>query len=359
MSKYVTLHGFGIPSGNNESSGNGVELNFEVVGGTSAPENPTENTIWVDTNIEITGYTLSSNERTEESVSNGFIVIKYDPYYQNGNGGFNAIINNNEIFIKPISAMQYISETDTWEQKTIKVWQNNQWVEVTTVPEFEYDGTYDLSVDGDNWKIKFLDSGTLTFKALNSAKNGVEAFLVGGGGSGASSNGTGGAGGGGGYTTTTELILNTGIEYLISIGGSNGTTSAFGISAANGSAGSGASGGAGTGKGGSGGSVGPTIGSGSEVYVGQGGAGGAGGAGVYAFNDTTDIQYGGGGGGGGGTSNGTGGAGGASGGGRGGNESSGTAGTANTGGGGGGGGGWYKGGAAGGSGIVIIRNKRG
>lgn len=39
----------------------GVELNFKVVGGTSAPSNPTENTIWVNTDIPISSYYFSAN----------------------------------------------------------------------------------------------------------------------------------------------------------------------------------------------------------------------------------------------------------------------------------------------------------
>lgn len=338
-----------------DGSFNGVELNFKVVGGTTQPENPTENMIWVNTNVEISGYSLSSSTFTEETVSNGFVIIKYESYYQNNDGGFSVISDDNEIFIKPLSAMQYVESTGTWVEKTIKIYQNG-WVEVRSIPEFEYSGTYDIVQNGNNWKIRFLTSGTLTFKALNNAKNGIEAFLVGGGGSSGTNEFNGGGGGGGGYTTTSELIPSTDTEYTISIGGSNGTTTAFGTSAANGSAGSRSTGGAGTGKGGNGG-----------AQSGEGGArGGAGGDGVYAFNDPTegDYKYGAGGGGGGGYINGAGGKGGASGGGQGGynNGSAGgagnTAGAANSGGGGGGAGGWFGATSVGGSGIVIIRNKR-
>ena len=38
----------------------GVELNFEVVGGTVEPENPTENMIWVNTDVEISNWTFSA-----------------------------------------------------------------------------------------------------------------------------------------------------------------------------------------------------------------------------------------------------------------------------------------------------------
>ena len=354
MSKFVTLHGFGS-SGIGTSEG--VELNFEVVGGTTEPANLKENTIWINTEVPISGYTFSS-DTIDGNVPDGFVVIKFDPYYQNGNGGFNVIIDDNEIFIKPVSATQYIGKTNTWEQKTIKVYQN-EWVEVTSVPEFEYNGAYELVTDGDNWEIKFLTSGTLAFKALNNAKKGIEAFLVGGGGAGATGDLNGAGGGGGGYTTTLALIPDTSISYSISIGGSGGVTSAFGATAINGSPGSNTSGGAGTGNGGNGGGA-------ATVDYGAGSNGSSGGAGVYAFGDSTvNYKYGAGGGGGGGYPLGNGASGGASGGGKGGSNTGhggatgGTNGIANSGGGGGGGGGWFASGGAGGSGIVIIRNKRG
>lgn len=39
-----------------------ADLNFEIIGGTSAPSNPKENTIWVDTNIPIPGYLFSATD---------------------------------------------------------------------------------------------------------------------------------------------------------------------------------------------------------------------------------------------------------------------------------------------------------
>lgn len=41
-------------------SGSGAGLNFKVVGGTTQPSNPSENTIWVNTDKEITGWIFSA-----------------------------------------------------------------------------------------------------------------------------------------------------------------------------------------------------------------------------------------------------------------------------------------------------------
>lgn len=234
---------------------------------------------------------------------------------------------------------------------------------VSPIPEIDYTGTYSYLISEDeSWIITLKTSGTLTFRHLGNAENGVDIFLVGGGGNGASgtSNGwNGGAGGGSGYTTTQKnitVLSNT--PYTITIAGSEGTTSALGYSAAGGSGQSGKrTGGA------SGGAMGtnywnelvPTkagVGTDGEYAFGESGfahalgagykfaASGGGGSGVNAWGHGTP------------------GAGGASGGGSGSNAwNVGGAGAANSGGGGGGGGG-YTAGGAGGSGIVIIRSAR-
>lgn len=134
------------------------------------------------------------------------------------------------------------------------------------IPEFTYTGDYEIvndsdepiTVSQDDWKIRFLTSGTLTFTNLNGAEGGIDVFLVGGGGSGAgggSNSDAGGyvqgAGAGGGYTKTTKNVaVDVDTEYTITIGSggighaayrtdgkSGGTTSAFGQSALGGSGG--------------------------------------------------------------------------------------------------------------------------
>lgn len=65
-------------------------------------------------------------------------------------------------------------------------------IPLSTIPEFTYTGDYEIvndsdepiTVSQDNWKIRFLTSGMLTFTNLNGAENGIDVFLVGGGGNG-------------------------------------------------------------------------------------------------------------------------------------------------------------------------------
>lgn len=316
----------------------------------------------------------------------------------------------------------------------------NHPIALSRLPEYTYTGSHQLIDDGGgNWRIRLLTSGTLTFK--RNPKN-IDVFLVGGGAGGGSAvlaeqqdddyetsyNTTtiasgGGPGGGGGYTKTQKNVaVSSGIEYSIVVGsggtsakltngmyvewnssgkrmhfikgGDGGTSSAFGYSAAGGSAGDAAL--DNYSYGGSGGSGGggmviprrdylaqpqPLTGGqdgGDSQHTGEGTAsvittcaGKGQGTTTREFGEISAQLYAGGGGSGNDyhgrayyTSAAPGGAGG---GGAGGYKSNGAAGSANTGGGGGGAGvnpdmNWSntygKSSGAGGSGIVIIRNAR-
>lgn len=225
-------------------------------------------------------------------------------------------------------------------------------------PEFEYTGNYNwIYTGGKDWDLHLLSSGMLTFTKLNNAANGIEVFIAGGGGGGGPSADNGG--GGGGYTqngTVDNLEIDTIYPCTVGEGGSpglaGGNTSIFGMIAEGGKStttragGSGGSGGGASSrntsapnkKGGSDGGNG-AMSSGGQGGTGQGTStrpfydqsylpycgGGGGGDELYAYQDGAGGQLGGG--------NGR------------------TDGTPNT----GGGGGVLN---SGGSGIVMIRNKR-
>ena len=223
------------------------------------------------------------------------------------------------------------------------------------IPTFGYTGTYTLVDDGDNnWRIKFLDSGTFTVENNVS----VDVFCVGGGGSGSghTSDTVKAGGGGGGYTTTARNIyLEKGKEYSITIGAGGAATTGNGTGIAGGNTifgnnlvvANGGSGGKdhgnGGGDGGSGGACkGGTTGGrdGSDgtpltnQYRGKGQ-----GTTTREFEETDGTLY-------------------SSGGDSYAYKSQILTGGNNTGDG-GGGGGFYNGGGGGGSGIVVIRNARG
>ena len=298
----------------------------------------------------------------------------------------------------------------------------SKWKAASSLPQFTYTGTYELVTDNDaiiasgsnnavsipseyasysgDWKIRFLTDGYLTYKSYGKDKN-IDVFLVGGGGGGTQMRG----GGGGGYTLTKKNItINLNEEYYIDIGsggnahtimdpsktvdingnkiekkdsGFNGQSSkAFGYEAKGGTGATTRNGGNG-GSGGGGGCDGGGCIGGAGGYNGSDGKSGlqSGGKGLNGkttreFGESNGKLYAGGGGGS-GCSGGSTGAAGAGGGGKGGVEActAGENGVENTGGGGGGGphtgcythyGSFinYKSAGKGGSGIVIIRNKR-
>lgn len=281
-----------------------------------------------------------------------------------------------------------ISDGDTTTSKAVEVTVDYEAsITLNMIPEFTYTGDYEIVNDADeaittssdNWKIRLLTSGTLTFNALNGAESGIDVFCVGGGGGGGTRNDHGCGGGGGGYTTTERnisLVANADYEIVVGAGGSGGggtggQTSAFEVIANGGAGGSGLDGGAGGsggggglplayygGAGGSDGSNGKTADNSSNTYADKGKGGAGQGTTTREFGEDGATLYSGGGGGG---CNGSGaGAGGEGGGGMGGTSSAdGVAGVVNTGGGGGGKGKSTRSAGAGGSGIVIIRNARG
>ena len=236
---------------------------------------------------------------------------------------------------------------------------------------FTYTGNCEIIDDGDdNWRVKFLKSGTFT---PNVSTN-IDVFLVGGGGAGGTSNGHAGSGGGGGYTLTEKNIkIDANVSYGLTIGAGGQKTSAFNFEANPGNngvmwyGGNGGSGGGGGGYFDKSGAAGGSDGSNGHATNKAGGAGQ--GTTTREFGESTGDLYAGGGGGGTGYNESSercysAGGGGAGGGGAGGSPckssySPGKPGKANTGGGGGGGGYAYNGGGAGGSGIVVIRNARG
>lgn len=174
-------------------------------------------------------------------------------------------------------------------------------ISFNAIPEFTYTGDYEIvndsdepiTVSQDNWKIRFLTSGTLTFTNLNGAENGIDVFLVGGGGNGGGgqdNSDTGGywsgAGGGSGFTTTESITIKAGVDYSISIPSAGGNAQAFGKTALHGNNGT-------SEQGGRGGSGGGQAGFGGSGKGGKGGVDGSNGGGPGgAGQGTTTREFG-------------------------------------------------------------------
>lgn len=102
------------------SSGGGTSLNFKVIGNPQ-PETAKDNTIWVDTDAEITSWVFSATQ--PETAAEGMVWISTGT---SSAVEFNAL-KKNGIMVYPIAAKQYVS--GAWVDKTAKSYQNGKWVE--------------------------------------------------------------------------------------------------------------------------------------------------------------------------------------------------------------------------------------
>lgn len=93
-------------------------LNYAVVGGTTAPTNPVENTIWVNTDTAISGYAFDVNEPT---VADNLVWIKLG---EASLVPFSAI-KNKTVMMFPLSVEQYIN--GAWVAKEAQVYQDGGW----------------------------------------------------------------------------------------------------------------------------------------------------------------------------------------------------------------------------------------
>ena len=113
--------------------------NFKVVGGTIEPENPTENTIWVNTYTTITSYIFSATE--PEEYAKGMVWISTGT---SSSTEFNAL-KKNSIQVYPLFAKQYVS--GAWVSKTAKCYQGGIWT--TLISEILRNGVLNANVG--NW----------------------------------------------------------------------------------------------------------------------------------------------------------------------------------------------------------------
>lgn len=107
----------------NTGGGGGGGLNFQVVGGSTAPSNAKENMIWVNTSTTISSWVFSA---TQPTAATGKVWITI---YTSSTVAFNAL-KKNGIQVYPVSAKQYVG--GSWVDKTAKSWQGGAWVDWVT-----------------------------------------------------------------------------------------------------------------------------------------------------------------------------------------------------------------------------------
>lgn len=151
----------------NMSGGGGSSLNFKLVGNPQ-PSNPGKNTIWIDTDAEITSWIFSA---TEPNPALGMVWISIGT---SCTVAFNAL-KKNGVMVYPISAKQYIG--GEWVNKTAKSYQGGAWKDWVTY--FYKDGnTYndvtggytldsDATMEADNIKMYTDGDGSVAYVTTN------------------------------------------------------------------------------------------------------------------------------------------------------------------------------------------------
>ena len=99
-------------------NGGGTELAIRIVGGTQRPKTGKQGTIWINTNQNITSWTIQVEEPT--SPREGMVWI-----HNLTSAKINAL-KKNGIWFTPTSAKQYIG--GAWVKKTGEYYNNGQWV---------------------------------------------------------------------------------------------------------------------------------------------------------------------------------------------------------------------------------------
>lgn len=117
----------------NAGGGGGGGLNFKVVGGTTAPASPKENTIWVNTSVTIPSWAFSATE--PGSPVEGMVWISLST---SSSAEFNAL-KKNAIQVYPGIAKQYVG--GQWVVKDTQCYQGGEWKDVVSELHIVEDGT--------------------------------------------------------------------------------------------------------------------------------------------------------------------------------------------------------------------------
>ena len=108
----------------------GGGLNFKVVGGTTQPASPKENTIWVNTDTEITGWTFQAEQPTG---AEGLLWIQTAAASV---AAFDAVKEDNALMIYPTAAKLYTG--GAWTAVEDFIYQAGAWVQLSR--ELYYQG---------------------------------------------------------------------------------------------------------------------------------------------------------------------------------------------------------------------------
>lgn len=114
-----------MAKGFKHGTGGGTALNFKVVGSTTEPSSPKENTIWVNTEKEITGWSFGATEPASPAEGMVWFTLALESPV-----AFNAA-KKNTVMLYPVSASQYVG--GAWASRDAYAYINNQWVQFSSV----------------------------------------------------------------------------------------------------------------------------------------------------------------------------------------------------------------------------------
>lgn len=99
-------------------------LNFKVVGDTTQPSNPKENTIWVNTDVEITEWHMGNYPNPNWNEVDGKVFINTEATSDIGNPSFNAL-KKNGLWVRPLAAIQ--RDNGAWVRRKAKIYRSGAW----------------------------------------------------------------------------------------------------------------------------------------------------------------------------------------------------------------------------------------
>ncbi len=120
MSIAVPLYGF-------SGSGKKDRLKLRVLGGMTAPANPQENDIWVQTDVAISGWEFSETQNPTWAMGAGFVYFTstYSGAYDARDSTGLNFLNQNAIYTKLLSCNQY--NGSSWSKKDAWIRHGSQW----------------------------------------------------------------------------------------------------------------------------------------------------------------------------------------------------------------------------------------
>lgn len=144
----------------------GADLNFEVVGGTTKPTNPHDNTIWINTSTEISGWTFDSEAPSNPAPGMVWIQTSTAAIIE-----FNAL-KENSIKMRLKRANQYLN--GAWSQADGLIYQNGEWKVIEAI--LYNVGNECLNLTG-GWEAKVyvgtigtLEKGSASMRAVQTGK---------------------------------------------------------------------------------------------------------------------------------------------------------------------------------------------